>query len=302
MKRFMTFALSLAVWGIHWQTALAQPSADEAAVRKAVQSYVVAYNQGNAKAVAALWSPDAVYVSRDTGQQMVGRDAIEQQFTAIFAADKGARLTVATGSVQFISPGVAVEIGTANLVRPEQTPEESQYTAVYVKRDGAWLLDRVSEEDVPVVLSNYEQLKELEWMIGTWVDRDDRATVETSCQWTKNRNFMTRSFAVTVRDRIEVSGMQIVGWDPVAKQIRCWVFDSDGGFGEGVWSKKDKAWHIRTTGTAPDGSKSAAVNIITYVDDKTFTWQSVNRVAGGELLPNVDEVVVVRQDIQDSAE
>jgi hypothetical protein len=31
------------------------------------------------------------------------------------------------------------------------------------------------------------------------------------------------------------------------------------------------------------------------VDDDTFTWQSINRVAGGELLPNVDEVVVVRQ-------
>ena len=42
-------------------------------------------------------------------------------------------------------------------------------------------------------------------------------------------------------------------------------------------------------------ARSSSVNIITYVDDNTFTWQSVNREAGGELLPNVDEVVVVRQ-------
>jgi hypothetical protein len=34
---------------------------------------------------------------------------------------------------------------------------------------------------------------------------------------------------------------------------------------------------------------------MTYVDDNTFTWQSVNREVAGELLPNVDEVVVVRQ-------
>jgi hypothetical protein len=45
----------------------------------------------------------------------------------------------------------------------------------------------------------------------------------------------------------------------------------------------------------PDGGKTSSVNIITYVDDNTFTWQSVNREASGEILPNIDEVVVVRQ-------
>ena len=90
------------------------------------------------------------------------------------------------------------------------------------------------------------------------------------------------------------AGVQIVGWDPAAKQIRSWVFDSDGGFGEGKWTKKDQRWYIQATGTLPDGSKTSAVNIITYVDENTFTWQSVNREAGGEILPNVDEVVVGR--------
>jgi hypothetical protein len=72
------------------------------------------------------------------------------------------------------------------------------------------------------------------------------------------------------------------------------VFDSDGGFGEGLWTRKGNAWHIQATGTLPDGSKSSSVNIITRLDDNTFTWQSINRQAAGELLPNVDEVVVAR--------
>jgi hypothetical protein len=33
-------------------------------------------------------------------------------------------------------------------------------------------LDRVTEEESPVVVSNYERLKDLEWMIGDWVDSD----------------------------------------------------------------------------------------------------------------------------------
>jgi uncharacterized protein (TIGR02246 family) len=275
--------------------ASADQAADEALIRKAVEAYVAAFNGGDAKKLAGMWSPDAVYTNPVSREQVVGQEAIEQQFASIFAASKNAKLAATTNSIQFISPGVAVENGTAKVMRPEQEPEESEYTAVYVKRDGQWLLDRVTEEDIPVVKSNYEHLKELEWMIGTWVDGDDQASVVTTCQWTKNRNFITRMFSLTVHDRIDVSGMQIVGWDPAAKQIRSWVFDSDGGFGEGVWSKKEKAWHIQTTGTAPDGSKSSSVNIMTLVDDNTFTWQSVNREAGGELLPNVDEVVVVRQ-------
>ena len=106
-----------------------------------------------------------------------------------------------------------------------------------MRRDGQWLLDRVTEEDVPRVQSNYEQLKQLEWMIGTWVDQDEDDRIETTCQWTKNRNFITRLFAITVRDRITMAGMQIIGWDPARKQIRSWVFDSDGGFGEDIFGE-----------------------------------------------------------------
>jgi len=269
--------------------------ADEAAIGKAVESYVAAFNQGDAKALAALWSPEAVYTNPASGEQVVGREAIEKQFTAIFAEAKNAKLEATTGSVQFVSPNVAVEQGMAKVNRPDQAPDESEYTAVYVKRDGQWLLDRVTEEDVAAVPSHYEHLKELEWMIGRWVDQDDDATVVTECNWTRNNNFLTRSFTIQIRDRIDMAGMQVIGWDPSTKQIRSWAFDSDGGFGEGTWKKKDNRWYIQQSGILPDGRKSSSVNIITCVDDSTCTLQSVNRTVDGELLPNVDEVQVTKE-------
>jgi hypothetical protein len=164
-----------------------------------------------------------------------------------------------------------------------------------VKRDGKWLLDRITEEEVPVVLSQYEKLKDLEWMIGDWVDDDDEASVQTSCQWTKNKNFIVRSFTVSVRDRIEMSGMQVIGWDAAAKRVRSWVFDSDGGFAEGTWQRKGNRWTIKSVGVLPDGGRSSSVNIMTMVDKDRFKWQTVNRDVDGEALPNVDEVLVVRQ-------
>lgn len=290
--------LTLALWacGVGWALAAdnERQAADEAAIRAAVESYVAAYNRGDAKALAALWSPDAVYSVPESDEQVVGREAIEQQFATVLGGDDGARLAASTNAIQFVSPNVAVEHGTARVVRSEGPAEESAYTAVYVRRDGEWLLDRVSEEGSLGPSANYEQLRPLEWMIGTWVDEDDRSRIETTCEWAKNRSFMTRSFTLSVRDQIELAGMQIVGWDPAKEEIRSWVFDSDGGFGEGSWTKKGDAWHIKVVGTAPDGSLSSSLNIITRINDDRFTWQSIDRVSGGELLPNVDEVVVAR--------
>jgi uncharacterized protein (TIGR02246 family) len=270
-------------------------AADEAAIRKSAASYVEAYNRRDAKAVAEHWSPDAVYTIRTSGEQLAGREAIEKEFAAAFKEKDAPNLAATVESVQFISPNVAVERGKATMAIKGQPPEETIYTAVHVKRDGKWLLDRITEEEVPVVLSNYEKLKELEWMIGDWVDDDDEGSVQTSCQWTKNKNFIVRSFTVSVRDRIEMAGMQVIGWDAAAKRIRSWVFDSDGGFAEGLWQRKGNRWSVKTTGVLPNGSKSSSVNVMTQVDKDRFTWQTINRDIDGEPQPNIDEVAVVRQ-------
>ena len=37
------------------------------------------------------------------------------------------------------------------------------------------------------------------------------------------------------------------------------------------------------------------VNIIKKIDDNSFTWQTIERTAGGELLPNIPEVLISRE-------
>jgi uncharacterized protein (TIGR02246 family) len=276
--------------------ARADQAADEAAIRANVDKYVEAYNRRDSKTMASMWSPEAVYMDPTTGEGVVGRDAIAKQFDNTFAGSEDAKLSVAVDSIEFVSPNVAVEKGTAEVTYSEFEPEKTAYTAVHVKRDGQWLIDRVSEEEVkPPPPSNYENLKELEWLVGAWIDQDEEATIKHECNWTKNQNFLTRSFAVVVGDQIDMSGMQIIGWDPAAKQIRSWVFDSDGAFGEGKWTHKGNRWLIQQVGTLSDGRKTSAVNIMTQIDNDAYTWQSVSREVGGEILPNIEEVRIVRE-------
>ena len=272
-----------------------QQTNEEAAIREAVVAYVEAFNKADAKALAAMWSPGAVYANPLSGIEVVGREAIEQQFAGVFADSKGVKLEATTHSVGFVSPNVAVEHGSAKLSKADETVAESDYSAVYVKSEGKWLLDRVTEEDKVTLPSHYEQLKELEWMVGNWVDQDEQATVTTECNWAKNNNFLVRSFSVQITDLAEMSGIQLIGWDPVAKQVRSWVFDSDGGFGQGTWTRKNNRWFNHQSGVLPDGRKSSSVNIFTYLDDDTFALQSTNRMVDGELLPNIDEVKIAKE-------
>ena len=274
---------------------------DERAIRANIESYVKAFNDRNVDAIVAFWSPEAVYTSRIDGTEFVGRAAIKEQFEFLFSMSKNLKLDVAVDSVRFVSPNVAVEEGVAKFLNPEEEPEETPYSAVHVRRDGLWLIDRVTDNDAPAMLSNYDQLKSLEWMIGSWIDQDETIRIETICNWTKNKNFITRAFTVSTDEGVDLSGMQIIGWDAIDKKIRSWTFDSDGGFATGVWSrqgtKRDDtvSWYVRKKGKTAMGERTSAVNVIRPNDDGTFSLQSVHRTLGNRILPNVDEVIVQRR-------
>jgi uncharacterized protein (TIGR02246 family) len=294
-KHFLTVVVATCLASAT-STARADQAADEATIRANAAKYVESYNRRDSKTMASMWSPEAVYIDDETGERAVGHDAIAKQLDHEFAGAEDAKLTIHIDSIDFLSPNVAVEKGTAEVTYSKAKPEKSEYSAVHVKRDGKWMLDRVSEVAEPTPPpSNYEHLKELDWMIGSWIDQDDKATIQTDCEWTKNRNFMTRSYAVAIGNKVNMSGMQIIGWDPIAKQIRSWVFDSNGGYSDGKWKHKGSRWVVQQTGVLADGAKTTSTNIFTYVDNNSFTWQSIDRTIDGEMQPNVDEVTIVRK-------
>jgi uncharacterized protein (TIGR02246 family) len=270
-------------------------SANEDAIRKMVAAYVQAFNRHDAKSLADQWSPDAIYLNRSTGEEVVGRASIAEQFAALFKEQPELKAEVDVESIQFISPNVAVERGRTRLLAPNAEPEEIEYAAVDVKRDGKWLLDRVTDKATELVPSHYEQLKVLEWMVGKWTGNADNAQVELDCDWTKNQNFLTRAFRISIDGDTDLSGMQIIGWDPAEKTIRCWTFDSKGTFAEATWEQSGGRWFMRNRGTLPDGRTASMVNVMKQVDANSFTWQTIERTAGDELLPNIDEIQLVRR-------
>ena len=91
----------------------------------------------------------------------------------------------------------------------------------------------------------------------------------------------------------ELEGQQIIGWDPVKETIRSWIFDSDGGFGGSLWSKRgDNKWYAHTHFTLADGRKASAMHVYTKINDTTYTFESRARDIDGQLLPNIGPFTV----------
>jgi hypothetical protein len=158
-------------------------------------------------------------------------------------------------------------------------------------------------EAAPAVVAELTSpLEVLDWMVGTWVDEGDDATVVTDCSWTKNRKFLKRSFRVKIDEEVTLEGDQFVGWDPIAGQIRSWTFDSEGGIGEGLWIQDGDRWLVKVSFVLADGARASALNVYTHVDADTIRWQSTNREIAGELQPSIPEVTVVRQKEQTASQ
>jgi uncharacterized protein (TIGR02246 family) len=264
----------------------AEPSADEEAVRQAAIRFVEAYNAHDAKALSELFGPKARMEDED-GEVIEGREAIEQAYAEEFEDSPMAKISLAVDSLTFITPDVAVEEGSVEIFPDSETlTARSRYLAVHLKKDDAWRI--ISSRSIErEVLSNYDRLRDLEFLIGEWVDEGADSVVEYESRWDANKSFLLNDFEVVQYGIVTLKGTQRIGWDPQSNSIRAWVFDSNGGFGEGYWQVVDGVWLAHGTGVNADGETITATRTYTPVDQDHIIVSTRDRVLDGESQPDL---------------
>ena len=226
-----------------------------------------------------------------------GETAIAEQFAALFKEQPELKLEVdCRRRFSSFRPTWPSSMAQPRLLAPNAEPEEIEYSAVDVKRDGKWLLDRVTDKSKEVIPTHYEQLKALEWMVGNWTDEADNAEVELDCNWTKNKNFLTRAFKISIDGQIDISrdaghrlGSGREGDSLLDVRLQRHVSPRRPG------STAATAGSSAIAASLPDGRTATMINVMKQVDENSFTWQTIERTAGGELLPNIDEIQLVRR-------
>lgn len=271
-----------------------ESSPELAAIRAGSKAFVAAFNKGDAKAIAALWTEDGEYID-DRGHRFAGREAIEKAYAEFFTENPSVVIQLAIDSLRLVSPGTAIEDGRASVKSGSGVAGGvSRYTVVHAKADGKWLMASVRDTAI-VVPAAVRSAADLEWLIGTWVAEEHGVQTESVCRWAVDGRFIERRYTTTQLDGTKTSGVQWIGWNPQGGYVQSWDFSPDGGHAVGVWSPTEGGWQAKVDGTTGEGISTAAVNRLTRLDDNAYAWQSVQRFLGDVALPDTDEIIIKRR-------
>jgi len=267
---------------------------DEASLRAAIEKYVEAFNAKDLTRVTAMWTENARHIDRATGEKTEGREAIKKDIQAVFSDHPTTRLSGHVDVVRMITPEVAKVDGQTYVTVAEEPPIHATFSAIVVLRDGIWLIDSLDEMPLPQPPTSYDALQRLAWLEGKWVDSAGQSRIETSVSWSPNRAFLIRSFTSHDDQGVSHQGTQVIGWDPRSQEIRSWIFNSDGSFGDGVWEEVGREWLIRSRQTTATGLASSGTYVLTRVDEDTLEIQLIGHDIEGEPQPSTEVIQVKR--------
>jgi uncharacterized protein (TIGR02246 family) len=270
-----------------------EPTEDELAVQAAIKGFADAFNAQDAKAVAAHFT-DRAELENQVGHVTTGNPQILELFTKLFTDQPEVKIHLEIQSIRFLSSGLAIEEGFSTMTgmthdKQPLAPHVDRYTITHVKQDGNWLVASARDWPPPPPTAA-EQLQQL-----AWVDENSTSTVHTNYHWSKDGRYLMSRYSVQRPGKELVEGLQRIGWDPEARQLRSWTFDSIGGFSQALWSRNGDQWVMKTTGVMADGQIRSSTTILTRLSKDHAMYQSRDRVVGGEVQPDLEPIPIVRK-------
>jgi uncharacterized protein (TIGR02246 family) len=296
-RGLVTVAGLLVVQSVAAQDAVGQ-SQDEQAIRAAAKTYRAALARGDAKAVAEFWAPDGDFVD-DMGNVLSAKE-LTAEVGQLAGRGPRSEVKVTASKIRFLTSDVAVEEGASETELADgakSSTSRGHFHAIWVKQDGRWRLASLCE--IPQALPTEPSLAEFGWMVGTWTADNDDAKLEAAVQWNVTGTFLLRDTKVIRDGKVVLRGSQRIGWDPLSRKLKSWNFDSDGGYGEAIWTRDGDAWIGQGTGVLPDGRQSSATTVITFDGKDHYTRKVIAGRIQGQQTPD-QELVFTRRTESDT--
>ncbi len=264
----------------------------EAIIERA-EAFVIAYNERDFEALAELFDENVeVYTSR--GHEFTGLDEVLAGMEATFLESPEAKISLTLESVRFLTDEVAIETGITTFYADGKNPtSRSLYSLTHVLSEGGWRI-AAAKTIREATITPYERLNKLSWLLGEWIDESTDAVVEFSCRWDANFSFLLMDYVVRREGYETVRGTQRIGWDPQAETIRSWMFDSNGGFSQAVWTPVEGSWINNARGVRSDGTPISMTRVLTPLGEDHVVLLVTNHLEGNQLMPET-EVTLVRR-------
>ena len=269
---------------------------DRLAIEKLTEDMIQAFDKRDAAAIAAHWTEEGEFIRND-GAPIRGRAEIQKGYAEFFKTLKGKpKLEIQSDALRFPSADMAVSEVTLRLKNDDgEIVASGRQAIVAVREGGQWKVAIIREWDRDIGLD--ASLKELEWLIGTWRAVTNDREVTITYNWDEHKAFLRGKYTVKEGTKVIESGTELIGKDNARGVIRSWVFQSDGGFGGGVWTREGKKWSVDVHGVRADGRELTATTIYVRVAPNTVTWQAVNQALDGVPVAETPPIKVTKQKV-----
>jgi uncharacterized protein (TIGR02246 family) len=261
---------------------------DREAIQRTAREFAAAFEQGDAEAIAALWTERGEYENED-GTVLLGRNEIQAAFAAHFKEHPPGKMQIEIDNIRFPSRDVAIEEGLTRTAAINGLPDSAFYRAIYVRDDGKWRIAFSSEWG-----TGGNRMADLDWLIGTWQSQGQELTVSFARD--KDLPFLVGEFKTNVDGESVPLGHMRIGVDAATGQFQSWHFDPDGGNGHGAWLLERNHWIVDSRGQRGDGTPTAAVNVLSRLGPEEVGWRSIDRMVGGQAQPDSPLIRLKRVD------
>ena len=280
------------IWGDE-----ADNSRDKQNINDRLQSFTQEFNKGTVEPLMQFWSEDVQFVNPVTGEDIIGKKDVLEVTKKRLQQLKGKTVSFKVRDITFPKTNAAIVDGVVLIRKNGRVINQLARQVELIKNKGQWFIDSISEIEIGLTpaISNIH-LKSLAWLAGKWKDMDEDVSILYSTKWDKFHNFIVQEFSMKVYGLESLEGRQIIGWDPIENKIRSWIFDSDGGYGTGLWTNQKDSWKAVIEYVLSDGKKASSVNIYKKIDDKSYSYSSIDRIVDGKKIPDIDPHTIVREE------
>ncbi len=261
---------------------------DDSQIKETASAFKKAFIARDTNTLTSLLTKDAVDFNLTTHEATAGNTAVASYLTSLSWHGE------LSSTIEKITKKGADTVRVSGMLEIPSEKQEVAFKITFQKVDNRWLISEISHLLLLPATSNYDKLKGLEWLAGSWVNADEDTDFHASYHWEMNKNFLKEEFGLNVLGHKQLTGAQIIGWDPVGETIYSWIIDSDGGFGKSSWAQDDGSWYVTTSYTLADGSRSSATHIYKQIDADTYTFSSTSRDVDGRMLPNIGPFTIKR--------
>ena len=187
--------------------------------------------------------------------------------------------------------------GISRLVSPREATIANRFVALLARKGDAWKIAEIRDFPAPAAsVTPYERLKELEWMVGEWVDESEDVQVNSTVRWGQGKAYLVRDYSVQIKGEPATSGLMIIAWDPQTQQIRSWIFNADGSRGDASWTcATNNQWVVKARGSTGDGQPTSATQVISLINKDAIRTSSADRIIGDEIASDLDDIIMVRK-------